>query len=83
MIRKRHFTNRSTGSRFAVNASRYAGNLINHLSLDGDAYRKSICKTLTKYFASNCQGLSKMLSNRKTRRSESRPVIPEIDLQDT
>ena len=44
--------------------SRLIENLINHLSLDGNAYRKSICKTLGKYFASNCQGLLKMLSNR-------------------
>ena len=44
--------------------SRLIENLINHLSLDGNAYRKSICKTLRKYFASNCQGLLKMLSNR-------------------
>lgn len=29
------------GGRFAVNASCYTGNLINHLSLDGNAYRKS------------------------------------------
>ena len=39
-------------------------NLINYPSLDGNAYRKSICKTLGKYFASNCRGLLKMLSNR-------------------
>ena len=44
-----------------VNASRYIGNLINRLSLDGNW--KSICKSLRKYFISNCQGLLKMLSN--------------------
>ena len=43
-IRQRQFANRFTGSRFAVNASRYTGNLINHLLLNGNAYRKSICK---------------------------------------
>ena len=65
--------------------SRLIENLINYLSLDGNAYRKSICKTLGKYFASNCQGLLKMLSNRlhSTRLSLSRPVIPQVDLQDT
>ena len=62
--RQRQFTNRSTGSRFVVNASRYTENLINHLSLDGSTHRKSICETLIKYFASNCQGLLKMLSIR-------------------
>ena len=51
----------------AVNASRYTGNLINHLSLDGNW--KSICKSLRKYFISNCQGLLKMLSNWTTRLS--------------
>ena len=39
-------------------------NLINYPSLYGNAYRKSICKTLGKYFVSNCRGLLKMLSNR-------------------
>ena len=82
-IRQRQFANRFTGSRFAVNASRYTGNLINHLSLDGNASRKSICKTLRKYFASNCQGLLKTLSNQMTRFSKSRPVLPEVDLEDT
>ena len=43
-IRQRQFANRFTGSRFAVNASRCTGNLINHLLLNGNAYRKSICK---------------------------------------
>ena len=47
-----------------VNASRYTENLINHLSLDGSTHQKSICETLIKYFASNCQGLLKMLSIR-------------------
>ena len=82
-IRHRQFANRFTGSRFAVDASRYTGNLINHLSLDGNAYRKTICKTLRKYFASNCQGLLKTLSNKITRFSQSRPVLPGVDLQDT
>ena len=63
-IRQRQLANRSTGSRFAVNAFRYTRNLINHLSLDGNAHRKSIYMTLRKYFASNCQGLLKMLSIR-------------------
>ena len=53
------------------------------LSLDGNAYRKTICKTLRKYFASNCQGLLKTLSNKITRSSQSRPVLPEVNLQDT
>ena len=66
-IRQRQFANRSTGSRFAVNAVRYTGNLIIHLSFDGNAYQKSICKTLGKHFASNYQGSLKMLSNRTTR----------------
>ena len=61
----------------------FTGNLINHLSLDGNAYRKKICKTLRKYFASNCQGLLKKLWNKITRFSQSRPVLPEVDLQDT
>ena len=41
-------------------------NLINYPSLDGNAYRKSICKTLilSTYSASNYQGSLKMLSNR-------------------
>ena len=63
-ILQRQLANRSTGGRFAVNAPRYTGNLINQLSLDGNAHRRSIYKTLTKYFASNCQGLLKMLSIR-------------------
>ena len=70
--------------------SRLIENLINHLSLDGNAYRKSICKTLRKYFASNYQGLLKMFSNRlhstrlhSTCLSYSRPVIPQVDLLDT
>ena len=50
-----------------VNASRFIGNLINRLSLDGNW--KSICKSLRKYFTSNCQGLLKMLSNWTTRLS--------------
>ena len=40
-ICQRQFANRSTGSRFAVNASRYTGNLINHLSLDGNRHTRS------------------------------------------
>ena len=87
-IRQRQFANRFTGSRCAVNVSRYTGNLINHLALKGNASRKSICKIIDieniwKYFASNCQGLMKTLSNQMTRFSQSRPVLPEVDLQDT
>ena len=41
-IRQRQFANRSTGSRFAVNAVRYTGNLIIHLSFDGNAYQFTI-----------------------------------------
>ena len=50
---KRHdsFANRFTGSRFAVNVSRYTGNLINHLLVDGNANWMSICKTLAEYLA--------------------------------
>ena len=78
-IRQRQFANRFTGSRFAVNASCYTGNL----SLDGNASRKSICKTLGKYFASNFQGLLKTLSSQMTRLSQTRPILPEVDLQNT
>ena len=45
-FRQRQLANRSTGSRFAVNAFHYTRNLINHLSLDGNAHRKSIYKTI-------------------------------------
>ena len=47
------------------------------------SHRKSICETLRKYSASNYQGSLKILSNRTTRHSRSRPVIPEVDLQNT
>ena len=54
------------------------------VSVDVDSsHRRSICKTLRKYSASNCKGLLKMLSNQTTRLSQSRPVLPEVDLQDT
>ena len=54
------------------------------LSVDVDSsHRRSTCKTLRKYSASNCKELLKMLSNQTTRLSQSRPVLPEIDLQDT
>ena len=82
-IRQRQLANRSTGSRFAVDASRYTENLINHLSLHGNAHRKSICKTLRKYSASGHERGLEILSNRTTRHSWCRPVIPEVDLQDT
>ena len=68
-IRQRQLANRSTGSRFAVNVSRYTGNLINHLSFDGNVYRKLICKTRRKYFASNCPGLLKMFSSQTQSKS--------------
>ena len=78
-IRQRQFANRFTGSRFAVNASRYTGNLINHHKLNGNAYRKSICKTLRKHFASNCQGLLKSLSNRLDSTRFERLVSVKVD----
>ena len=43
----------------------------------------SICKTLRKYSASNCEGGSKTQSNRRNRHSKWRPVIPDVDLLDT
>ena len=65
-IRQRQLANRSTGSRFAVNASRYTGNLINHLSLDGNAHRKSVYKTRRKCFANvkDCWKCCRFDSNR-------------------
>ena len=78
-IRQRQFANRSTGSRFAVNAVRYTGNLIIHLSFDGNAYQKSICKTLGKHSSSNYQGSFKMLSNRLDSTRVERLVSVKVD----
>ena len=84
-IRQRQLANRSTGSRFAVNASRYTGNLINHLSLDGNAHRKSVYKT-----RKSVSQMSRIVENvvDSTRiepppLSLSRPVLPVVDLKDT
>ena len=67
-IRQRQFANRFTGSRFAVNASRYTGNLINHLLLNGNAYQKSICKQLSRV-VENVVESTRFDSNRTTRLS--------------
>ena len=84
-IRQRQLANRSTGSRFAVNASRYTGNLINHLSLDGNAHRKSVYKTRRKCFANvkDCWKCCRFDSNQPPPLSLSRPVLPVVDLKDT
>ena len=66
---------------FTVNASRYTGNLINHLSIDGDAYRKTICKTL-RIFRNRLESndSSQLKSTRHTRSRFARHLenIPQV-----
>ena len=54
----------------------------NHLKVD-PSHRKLIFKTLRKYFGGGHERGLQILSNRTTRHSWCRPVIPEVNLQDS
>ena len=88
--RQRQFTKRSTGSRLAVKWYRGTGSLINHLLKHENAHRKSICKTRRKYSArvfklgdGDVAKSTRFDSNRTTRHSKWRPIIPDVELRDT
>ena len=82
-IRQRQFANRFTGSRFAVDASRFYRKSDKPSLIRWKRIPEKDLQDLHLYFASNCQGLLKTLWNKITRFSQSRPVLPEVDVQDT